>query len=53
MYLLFSKKARKTNLKNMLANINIEDILAIVIILYMFMMLIELIIITIKEKRNK
>lgn len=37
----------------MLANINIEDILAIVISLYMFMMLIELIIITIKDRRNK
>ncbi len=35
----------------MLANINIEDILAIVIILYIFMMLIELVIITIKKEK--
>ena len=37
----------------MLANITIEDILAIVIALYMFMMLIELIILTINDRRKK
>lgn len=37
----------------MLANITIEDILGIVIALYLFMMLCELIIITINERRKK
>lgn len=37
----------------MLANITIEDILAIVITLYMFMIVIELIILTIKDRRKK
>lgn len=37
----------------MLANITIEDILALVIALYMFMILLELIIITINDRRKK